>query len=151
MTTPTPPSPVIYGDPSPNYYSTALAQLISTYTDLVNKVQTQNNELDKEIQNFSQMHSTDYTKSLYENQSTEYLNNIYIYLFYIYAFLTLIVIFIMIFKKKIMEINYAILAILLILFPFFIYPVEKFIYSFLVYIYKIFTGQVFTNVYINDY
>ena len=147
----TPPPPIIYGDPSPNYYDTALSQLISTYTDLVNKVQTQNNKLDQEIQNFSQMHSTDYTKSLYENQSTVYLNNIYVYLFYIYAFLTLIVIFIMIFKKKIMEINYTILAILLILFPFFIYPVEKFIYSFFLYIYKIFTGQVFTNVYINDY
>ena len=138
----------IFGDPAPNYYNTALAQLISTYTDLVNKVQTQNNKLDQEIQQFSQAHSTDYTKSLYENQSAEYLKRIYIYLFYIYCFFVLIVIFIMIFNKKIFELNNILLAVFLILFPFIIYPFEQFVYSFIMYIYKFLTEQVFSNIYL---
>jgi len=142
---------IIYGDPAPNYYNTALAQLISTYTDLVNKVQVQNEELDKEIEGYSQEHSTDYTKSFYENQSIEYLKNIYVYLFYIYFFFVLIVIFIMIFKNTIFEMNNSILVIVLILLPFIIYPIEQFIYSFVLYIYKFFTDQVFTNVYTSNY
>ena len=138
----------IYGDPAPNYYNTALSQLISTYTDLVNKVQTQNNQLDQEIQKFSQAHSTDYTKSLYENQSAEYLKSIYVYLFYIYCFFVLIVIFIMIFNKKIFELNNILLAVFLVLFPFIIYPFEQFVYSFIMYIYKFLTEQVFSNTYL---
>jgi hypothetical protein len=138
----------IYGDPNPNYYNTALAQLISTYTDLVNKVQTQNNNIDQETQKFSQDHSTDYKKSFYENQSIEYLQNIYIYLFYIYLFFVLIIIFILIFNGKIYNFNMLALVVGLIIFPFYIYPLEQLLYLFFMYIYNFLTEQVFPNVYI---
>ena len=96
---------IIYGDGPPNYYNTALAQLISTYTDLVNKVQTQNNNLDYDIKKYSQDHSVDYKKSFYENQSIEYLKGIYIYLFYIYFFLILTIIFILLLNGKLFKLN----------------------------------------------
>ena len=124
----------IYGDPLPNYYNTALAQLISTYTDLVNKVQTQNQNIDKQIQQFSQDHSTDYKKSFYENQSTEYLKNIYIYLFYIYAFLVLIIFFILLFNGKLFDFYMILLIVFLVLFPFIIYPIDHFLYIFTIFL-----------------
>jgi t-SNARE complex subunit (syntaxin) len=111
----------IYGDPYPNYYYTAIVQLISTYTDLVNKVQTQNENIDDETQQFAQDHSTDYKKTFYENQSIEYLQSIYIYLFYIYLFFVLIIIFILVFNQKIYNFNMLALVLLLILFPFYFY------------------------------
>jgi len=144
--------PTIFGDPAPNYYNTALAQLISTYTDLVNKVQTQNNNLDYDIKNYSQDHSADYKKSFYENQSIEYLKSIYVYLFYIYYFLIAIIIFILVLNRKIYKLDMILLALGLVIFPFIVYPLEQFIYSLLLYIYNFFTEQIFTNVYINtDY
>jgi len=149
MGEPSPNDTIIYGDPQPNYYNTALAQLISTYTDLVNKVQTQNQNIDKQIQQYSQEHSTDYKKSFYENQSTEYLKNIYIYLFYIYALFILIIIFILVFNGKLTDFYMILLVVGLIVFPFIIYPIEQFLYTFFKYIYDFFTEQVFSNVYMN--
>lgn len=144
--------PIIYGDPAPNFYNTALAQLISTYTDLVDKVQTQNYNLNYEIEKYSQDHSVDYKKSFYENQSIDYLKSIYIYLFYIYFFLICIIIFILALNGKLYKMDMIALACGLIIFPFIIYPLEQFVYSLLLYIYNFFTEQVFTNVYMNtDY
>ena len=139
---------IIYGDGPPNYYNTALAQLISTYTDLVNKVQIQNNNLDYDIKKYSQDHSVDYKKSFYENQSIENLKSIYIYLFYIYFFLIFTIIFILLLNRKIFKIDMIILTIVLIVFPFFIYPLEQFIYSIFLYFYDFFTESIFSNVYI---
>ena len=145
---PTPTASIIYGDGAPNYYNTALAQLISTYTDLVNKVKNQNNNLDYDIQKYSQDHSVDYKKSFYENQSIDYLKSIYIYLFYIYFFLILIIIFILLLNGKLFKIDMALMTILLICFPFLIFPLEQFIYSIFLYFYDFFTESVFSNVYI---
>lgn len=142
----------IYGDPAPNYYNTALAQLISTYTDLVNKVNTQNYNLDYNIKKYSQDHSVDYKKSFYENQSIEYLISIYKYLFFFYFFLICIILFILGLNGKLYKLDSILLAAGLLIFPFIVYPVEQFIYSMYLYIYKYFTEQVFTNVYLNtDY
>jgi len=138
----------IYGDPSPNYYNTAITQLITTYTDLVYKVKTQNDNIDEEIQKFTQDHSTDYKKTFYENQSIDYLQNVYVYLFYVYLFFVLIVIFILVFNGEIYKMNMLALVLLLILFPFYIYPIEQLLYLFFMYIYNFFTEKVFPNVYI---
>jgi hypothetical protein len=136
------------GDPYPNFYSTAYAQLISTYKDLVNKVQTQNDQLDKQILQYNQDHSVDYKMSFYENQSIEYLKNIYMYLFYLYGFFVLILGFIFMFKGVFFKPYNITILITLLLFPFLIYPLEQFLYSIWIYIYSFLTDQAFSNIYL---
>lgn len=143
------PDQVNYGDPDPNYYAVAHGQLLASYSDLLKKVQDQNAKLDEQIKRKSQDHSTDYKKAFYENESAEYLRTIYTYLLYIYIFFAVIVIMLMIFTGQIIQPRMLILAILLILFPYFIYPLENILYTTFMWIYSLIMDKVFKNPYLS--
>jgi hypothetical protein len=142
----------IFGDPDPNYYETAYGQLISSYGDLVKKVLDQNNKIDEQIQEYEKMHSSDYQKSIYENQSTYNLHVVYNYLFYTY-YLCLVIVFIYGFFKgawSFAKPEKLIMFMILLVFPYVIYPIEKFVYMLGLYVWSFFTDNVYSNVYITE-
>ena len=145
---------VVVGDPYPNYYETAYAQLISSYGDLVKKVMDQNTKLEEQMVEYTNLHSTDYQKSIYENESTAYLKNTYttmLYIFYFVVGITLIYGF----YKGVFSLKtpgYLMLMVFLIVFPYIIFTIESILYSLIKYVWDILTENVFPNVYLeNDY
>ena len=95
--------------------------------------------------------NTNYQKSNYQMQTVQWILGIYKYLFWIYiavaAGLSGCIYMYTSYNKYIK----VLLAILLILFPFYILKLEQFIYSILTFIYSLFTSTIYTNVYLNHY
>lgn len=147
-----PPTPkTVLGDPDPNYYQTAYGQLISSYGDLVKKVLDQNDKIDRQIIEYEQLHSSDYQKSIYENESTYNLTIVYNYLFYIY-YIVLLILFIYGAFKGIYSFNnplQILFLIFLIIFPYVIYPIEELVYALFKYIWSFFTESVYSNIYLS--
>jgi hypothetical protein len=130
---------------------TAYDQLLSGYGDLVNKVTEQNNTLDKQINEYKKIHSSDYQKSVYENESTQKLSIIYKYLFYIY-YILLLVLFVYALVKGVISFQNPVHIILLALFigfPYIIFPIEEVIYIFFNYIWSLFTDNVYSDIYLS--
>jgi len=147
-----PPTPkTVLGDPDPNYYQTAYGQLISSYGDLVKKVLDQNDKIDRQIIEYEKLHSSDYQKSIYENESTYNLTIVYNYLFYVY-YIVLLIVFIYGAFKGIYSLKnplQLLLLIFLIIFPYVIYPIEEFFYFLFKYIWSFFTESVYSNIYLS--
>ena len=151
MSTPEPTPETIYGDPDPNFYQTAYAQLISSYGDLVKKVMDQNDKIDEQITEYEQIHSTDYQKSVYESGSIQYLHTIYIYMFWIYYIVIGLVILYGLYKGAF---SFAppfnlVIVLFMVVFPFVIYSIEQLFYLLGKYIWDFFTENVYSNVYLS--
>jgi len=145
---------IVFGDPNPNYYETAYAQLISSYGDLVKKVMDQNLKLEQQMADYDNQHSTDYQKSVYENESTEKIKKVYGTMFYVfYAFVGITILYGL--YKGVFSLKtpaYLIAVIFLLIFPFVIYSVEEIGYSIIKYVWDLVTENVYSNVYLQgDY
>lgn len=149
--TTTPQVTKVLGDPYPNYYEPAYDQLLSSYGDLANKVKEQNRIIDKQIDEYKKIHSIDYQKSVYENESTQKISVVYKYLFYIY-YILLLVLFVYALVKGLISFKNPVHIILLALsigFPYIIFTIEKAIYMFFNYIWSLFTDNVYSDIYLS--
>jgi hypothetical protein len=124
-------------------YDTIHDILLSSYSDLIQKVNNENDDIDKQTANYQQQHSVDYKKSVYESESTEYLHSIYNYLFYIYYFIVLILFFYMVMNNVFFNINNFIIINILFFFPFIIVPIENFLMYIFRYLASFFQQDVY--------
>ena len=124
-------------------YNTIHDILLTSYSDLIQKVNEENDEIDKNINNYEQQHSIDYKKSEYEYESTANLQIIYNYLFYIYYFIAFIFSSYLLMKYGLFKIHILLIIPLVLFFPFLIIPVENFLKNVGVYIYSLLTQNVF--------
>jgi hypothetical protein len=106
-------------------YNTIHDLLLSSYSDLIQKANDENNQISEQIKNYKQDHSIDYKKSEYESESTASLQMIYNYLFYIYYFIVLILFFYMVMNGVFFDITNFIVINILFFFPFIILPIEN--------------------------
>ena len=119
-------------------------QLLSTYQNLLDKVTSENNMIKKSYPGLSIYGQ----KSIYINQSTYTLTTINTWLFWIYLAFAVILSIIIILKPYSIPFKVA-MVIIICTFPFYIYPVETFIYKMVMYIYSILLSIVYNNGYAN--
>ena len=124
-------------------YNTIHDILLTSYSDLIQKVNEENDEIDKHIKNYEQHHSIDYKKSEYEYEYTATLQMVYNYLFYIYYFIVLILFFYMVMNGVFLNpTNFIVIHILFFL-PFLILPIENMIAYVFRYLASFFTTDVY--------
>ena len=124
-------------------YNTIHDVLLSSYSDLIQKVNDENKQIDDQIKNYEQDHSVDYKKSEYESESTATLQMVYNYLFYIYYFIVLILFFYMVMNGVFFNIANLIVIHILFFFPFIILPIENGIVYVFRYLASLFTSDVY--------
>ena len=110
--------------------------LISSYTNLLNKVKHQNSVILSQIEEYDHIHSTNYTDSVYESESAANLQVIYNYLFYIYYSIAFLFILFVIFKFGLFTIHSILMILIVLFFPFIIIPIENFLKNGFLYIYS---------------
>lgn len=110
--------------------------LLSSYTNLLNKVKQQNSKILSQIEEYDHIHSTNYTDSVYESESAENLQVVYNYLFYIYYSIAFLFILFVIFKFGLFTIHSILMILIVLFFPFIIIPVENFLKNGFLYIYS---------------
>lgn len=114
--------------------------------DTLNKF---NQELYTEIQNINP--STNFQKSNYQMQTIQWILSIYTYLFWIYIAVAAGLVGCIYQYTPYNKYTKIILALIIMLFPFYILKLEQYIYSWFTFIYAIFTSTIYTNVYFNHY
>ena len=95
--------------------------------------------------------ATNFQKSNYQMQTTHMMLSIYKYLFWIYIGLGLALSVCIFNYTELNKYVKILIAIFILLFPFYIYKLEQYIYALLSFIYSIFTSTIYTNVYFNTY
>lgn len=122
-------------------------QVLTNYTMLLDKVRKENIQLENTFDYMKNQSSADGQKSKYVNQSTQILEKIYNVLFWIYLVVAvgLSVVIYMYSKQGIYMKVFFILLVLL--FPYYIYPLENFVFEIMRYLYSL----VLSVVYVNNY
>jgi len=122
-------------------------QVLTNYTMLLDKVKKENIQLANSFDYMKNESSADGQKSKYVNQSTQMLEEIYNVLFWIYLVVAvgLSVVIYMYSKQGIYMKVFFILLVLL--FPYYIYPLENFVFEIMRYLYSL----VLSVVYVNNY
>lgn len=122
-------------------------QVLTNYTMLLDKVKKENIQLANSFDYMKNESSADGQKSKYVNQSTQILEKIYNVLFWIYLVVAvgLSVVIYMYSKQGIYMKVFFILLVLL--FPYYIYPLENFVFEIMRYLYSL----VLSVVYVNNY
>jgi len=122
-------------------------QVLTNYTMLLDKVKKENIQLANTFDYMKNQSSADGQKSKYVNQSTQILEKIYNVLFWIYLVVAvgLSVVIYMYSKQGIYMKVFFILLVLL--FPYYIYPLENFVFEIMRYLYSL----VLSVVYVNNY
>jgi hypothetical protein len=122
-------------------------QVLTNYKMLLDKVTKENIQLANSFDYMKNESSADGQKSKYVNQSTQILEEIYNVLFWIYLVVAvgLSVVIYMYSKQGIYMKVFFILLVLL--FPYYIYPLENFVFEIMRYLYSL----VLSVVYVNNY
>ena len=121
-------------------------QIYNIYTSLYDTVKRQNDNLKVQIDNLVN-NAVSSQSSIYINQSSQILQTVYNYVILVY-FITAIALSVLIVRKPDHSIPIKILIIILLLtFPFYIYPLEKLTYI----ISEYFTALFFSLVYKNGF
>jgi len=112
-----------------------------------NSIASQNKQLDYEIQNYKNIYSTDDQKVNYQSQQVYYLNNFNFYLFIIYCIFLLVLFYYLYYSKTLLRYKKIGIALLLILYPFFIIMIEKNLFNSLQYLFSVLNGIAYTKNY----
>jgi hypothetical protein len=122
-------------------------QVYNNYSLLYDKVKTENTQITNTFDGIQNVNSANGQKSKYITQSTQILQRIYGVLFWIYLVLAigLSVVIYMFSKQGLYMKIFWILVILL--FPFYIYPLEIYVFEIFRYLYSL----VLSVVYVNNY
>jgi hypothetical protein len=122
-------------------------QVLRNYTLLYDKVKTENDRIKKTYDVMQNANSASGQKSKYVNQSTQILQKIYNVLFWIYLVVAVgLSVVIYMYSKQGLYMK-VFLILLVLLFPFYIYPLEIFVFEILRYLYSL----VLSVVYVNNY
>ena len=114
----------------------------NTFANLYNTVCSENNAIQTTIQNMKNTFSTDESKQMYQSTEVSNLNYVNGILFYIFFFLVILLISILL--KQNVSMTYKIIIVLLvIIYPFVIYPIEYGINNVLLYIWAVINGNVY--------
>ena len=117
--------------------------IYSLYRNINNNLEDQNKKLDSQFKKVSEVYSTDYQKSNYQNANVMYykfINNIF---FWVYYILVAAVTFIVVKAEMSRAIKVAIVS-AFVVYPFVINNIEILLYGLLKYIYAFVTGTVYT-------
>ena len=122
-------------------------QVFTNYSMLLDKVTKENKQLSNSLDYMNNASSANGQKSKYVNQSTQILEKIYNVLFWIYLVVAVgLSVIIYLYSKQ--GIYMKVFLILLALsFPFYIYPVENFIFEIMRYLYRLMLSIVYVNNY----
>jgi hypothetical protein len=122
-------------------------QVYNNYSLLYDKVKTENTQISNTSDGIQNANSANGQKSKYVYQSTQILQRIYGVLFWIYLVLAigLSVVIYMFSKQGLYMKIFWILVILL--FPFYIYPLETYVFEILRYLYSLTLSVVYVNNY----
>lgn len=115
-------------------------QVLNTYQVLLDKVTVENEMIKKSYPGLSIAGQ----KSVYVNESTETLTTINTILFWVYIVIGAILCIAVVIKPFSIPFKIA-MVIIIIGFPFYIYPVEELIYVISMYIYSILLSVVYNN------
>jgi hypothetical protein len=122
-------------------------QVLRNYTLLYDKVKTENDRIKKTYDVMQNANSASGQKSKYVNQSTQILQKIYNVLFWIYLVVAVgLSVVIYMYSKQGLYMK-VFLILLVLLFPFYIYPLEIFVFEIIRYLYSL----VLSVVYVNNY
>ena len=123
-------------------------QILNNYQQLIETVIKENNIIDSTYSQGWKLNSADGQQSRYIYQSSSILENIYNYGFWIYIAVA-ILLCIVIIRKEMTYYMKAALCIVILLYPFYIYPLEKFVYIISVYILNVLLSNTYDNGYGN--
>ena len=123
-------------------------QILNNYQQLIETVTKENNIIDSTYSQGWKLNSADGQQSRYIYQSSSILENIYNYGFWIYIAVA-ILLCIVIIRKEMTYYMKAALCIVILLYPFYIYPLEKFVYIISVYILNVLLSNTYDNGYGN--
>jgi hypothetical protein len=122
-------------------------QVLTNYTMLLEKVTKENIQLANSFDYMKNESSADGQKSKYVNQSTQMLEKIYNVLFWIYLVVAVgLSVVIYMYSKQGIYIK-VFFILLVLLFPYYIYPLENFVFEIMRYLYSL----VLSVVYVNNY
>lgn len=124
------------------------SQTLNNYTTLYNKVKAENDRLENTHSKIKNEHSADAQKARYVGLSEQILKSIYTYSFGIFIILSL-VLCVQIYYKPLSPMMKFILFIIILGFPFYIYPLENFTYIICIYLYNVMVSTVYNNGYSN--
>ena len=123
-------------------------QISNNYTTLYNKVQSENDRIQKTHDKIKNEHSADSQKSKYVELSEIILKKVYMYSFVIYMILSLVLCVLIYYKPFSFTIK-IVLVIIILGFPFYIFFLENVIYKISMYLYNFALSTVYTNGYSN--
>jgi hypothetical protein len=123
-------------------------QILNNYQQLLDTVSKENNILDSTYNKKWTFNSLAGQQSKYMYQSSTILSKIYTYGFWIYLILAVILCVVVSIKPNSIFIK-VILVLIIILYPFYIYPLEEFCYMISVYIWSLLLSNTYDNGYNN--
>ena len=123
-------------------------QTLNNYTTLYNKVKAENDRLEKTHRKIQNEHSADAQKARYVGLSEQILKTIYTYSFWIYILLSL-ALCVLIYYKPFSPLMKLFLFLVILGFPFYIYPLENLTYKLCIYLYNVMVSTVYNNGYSN--
>jgi hypothetical protein len=126
-------------------------QLLGTYKTLSTNVADQNAQIDSQITKYKNESAPAFQKTKYETESTHQLMTVYTYMIWIFAGLVAIMTVGLYLDTSMGTIEKVIIWAKVATFPLWIYATEQILYMMWKYIYSLATGQVYTNVYLNQY
>jgi hypothetical protein len=101
---------------------------------LYQEIQTQNTTLSNAINNMKEQYSTDTNRKLYKTHSHDYIKNISDIIYYIYYSVFVIFAFFLFYSKKLKLYFKIIIIAIFLVYPYFMYLIENFIYQMTAYV-----------------
>ena len=119
---------------------------VHAYAELSSAVNQQNAILERAIQDYKGNHATEYRNAMYETESTDGVNTSYMIAFWVYYILAVVLTLVLFLYNLPSSMSIRVLiVIILAIFPFIVYSLEKMIYLLLKYIYSLVTSTVYTT------
>ena len=115
---------------------------MTEYKYKYNAVLRENTSIDKTLKQMNEMASTDNSKYIHENKELQKITFIHNVLFVAY-YLTFIVFCFFLFKQPMQIFIKIIVVIVVILYPYFIFPLEYWTFNGLYFVFTLITGNVY--------
>jgi len=117
----------------------------NAYDSLQTYFKNENVKLEKATIEDKNAHSADAQQVKYVNQSSKILSDAYKYVFYIYMALAVISCVVIFFKSGLSWMYQILLDLVILLFPFYIYPFQNIVYIGFIYTYDLVLSNIYSN------
>lgn len=117
----------------------------NAYDSLQTYFKNENVKLEKATIEDKNAHSADAQQVKYVNQSSKILSDAYKYVFYIYMALAVISCGVIFFKSGLSLMYQILLDLVILLFPFYIYPLQNIVYIGFIYTYNLVLSNIYSN------